>query len=87
VAQVTVKGTVEPVTQGAAPITSASGVVTIPLMDTAVLLPRGKRLTVRLGPTIPEGVFNGTPPPPGQRTITIQRVTLRLSVLKRAVSK
>lgn len=87
VVQVTVRGTVEPVTQGAAPITSASGVVKVPLMDTAVLLPRGRRLTVRLGPTIPEGVFNGTPPPPGQRTITIRRVTLQLSVLKRAVSK
>jgi pimeloyl-ACP methyl ester carboxylesterase len=85
--QPTLKGNVEPVTQGAVPITSASGVVTIPLMDTAVLLPRGKRLTVRLGPTIPQGVFNGTPPPPGSRTITIQRVTLKLSVLKRTVSK
>lgn len=87
VAQVTVSGTVEPVTQGAAPIKSTSGVVTIPLMDTAVLLSRGKRLTVRLGPTIPEGVFNGTPPPPGRRAITIQRVTLKLSTLKRPVSR
>jgi pimeloyl-ACP methyl ester carboxylesterase len=85
--QPTLKGKVEPVTQGAVPIKSTSGVVTIPLMDTAVLLPRGKRLTVRLGPTIPEGVFNETPPPPGQRTITIQRVTLKLSVLRHTVSK
>jgi len=85
--QPTLKGEVEPVTQGAVPIKSTSGVVTIPLMDTVVLLPRGKRLTVRLGPTIPEGVFNGTPPPPGSRTITIQRVTLKLSVLRRAVSR
>jgi predicted acyl esterase len=87
VAQVTVKGNEAPVTQGATPIRAASGVVRIPLMDTAVLLPRGKRLTVRLGPTLPSGVFGEAPPLPAQRSITIQRVTLTLSVLRRAVSK
>jgi hypothetical protein len=81
-----VNGKTSPVTEGAAPITKLSGVVRIPLMNTAVLL-GSRRLTIRLGPAIPEGVFNATPPPPAQRTITIGRVTLNLCVLARAVSK
>src|SRR6185503_3401531 len=51
VATISVKGSKTPVTEGAAPITSSSGVVKIPLLNEAVLLPRGKRLRVRLGTT------------------------------------
>jgi pimeloyl-ACP methyl ester carboxylesterase len=85
-ASVLVYGSTNPITEGAAPITEPSGVVRIPLMDTAVLL-RGLSLTIRLGPTIPQGVFNGTPPPHAQRRITIGRVTVHLSVLTHAVSQ
>jgi X-Pro dipeptidyl-peptidase-like protein len=78
-------GKASPITEGAAPITKPSGFVRIRLMNTAVLL--GSRvLTIRLGPTIPEGVFNPTPPPP-LRTITIGRVMVHLSILAHAVSK
>ncbi len=87
VASVLLQGKGAPVTEGAAPISETSGVVKIPLMNAAVLLPRGKPLTVRLGPTVPEGVFNATPPPPSERAITIGSVTLKLSMLKRTVSK
>jgi hypothetical protein len=87
-AMVWVRGKKAPVTQGAAPISTSSGVVRIPLLDEVVLLPRGKQLVVRLGPTTWTGIFNGTPlPPPAERTITIERATLNLSVLRRAVSR
>jgi hypothetical protein len=80
-----VTGKPSPITEGATPITKPSGVVRIPLMNTAVLL--GSRvLTIRLGPTIPEGVFNPTRPPP-TRAITIGSVTVHLSVLAHAVSR
>jgi hypothetical protein len=86
VATVSLKGASGPVTQGAAPITAPAGVVKIPLLNAAVLLGRGKRLVVRLGPV--GGLFYGTAPPsPAKRAITISRITLRLSVLKRAVSR
>ena len=52
-ATVWVKGTGTPVTEGAAPIKSSSGVVKIPLMDEAVLLQRGKKIIVRLGRSRP----------------------------------
>src|SRR3954453_23012826 len=44
VATISVKGGNTVVTEGAAPIKSSSGVVKIPLMNEAVLLPRGKKL-------------------------------------------
>ena len=49
VAMVSVKNTATSITEGAAPINSPSGVVRIPLMNEAVLVPRGKRLVVSLG--------------------------------------
>jgi dienelactone hydrolase len=81
-----VNGKASPITEGAAPITKPAGVVKIPLMNTAVLL-GGRVLTIRLGPTIPAGVFNLIPPPATERTITIGRASVHLSVLAHAISK
>ena len=92
VATVSIKGSDTVVTEGAAPVRSSSGVVKIPLMNEAVLLPRGKRLMVRIGATSSDDVYNvGIPvyasPPPQGASITVGRVTLKLSFLKRTVSK
>jgi dienelactone hydrolase len=84
-ATVSVQGQKAPVTIGAAQVRKARGVLRIPLMDESVLLPRGKKLVVRLGVTSPGGVFY--PTIPYGATITIGRVTLDLSLLKRTVSK
>ncbi len=84
-ATVLVKGQKTPVTLGAAPVTKAAGLLRIPLLDEAVLLPRGKPLVVELGGTARGGVF--TQDVPRGATITVGRVTLNLSVLQRAVSR
>ena len=87
-AMVSVKGSETPITVGAAPLVKSSGVVRIPLVDEAVLLPRGKRLVVTVGSTSADGVYNtffggpGSPP-----TIRIGRITLNLSLLRRPVSR
>ncbi len=84
-AMVSVKGSKTPVTFGAARLTGEAGVVRIPLSDQAVLLPRGKRLVVTVGFTSADGVYAtvfGAP-----LVAKIGRITLNLSVLKRAVSK
>ena len=80
------------VTEGAAPIKSSSGVVKIPLMNEAVLLPRGKRLRVRLGATSWDDAYHlGIPVyasvPPQGASIKLGSATLKLSFLKRTVSK
>ncbi len=88
-AMASVKGSKTPVTVGAAPLTRSSGTLKIPLLDEAVLLPRGKRLVVTVGATSADGVYSpivgrgagGSP------AIKIGRITLKLSLLKRAVSK
>jgi hypothetical protein len=69
------------VTEGAAPVTSRSGVLKIRLLDEVTLLPRGKQLTVTLSSH--NTTFGGTT----TGKIAIGRVTLRLSVLQRAVSR
>ncbi|HZT52993.1 MAG TPA: CocE/NonD family hydrolase [Gaiellaceae bacterium] len=86
VATVSVQGRRTPVTEGAARVPTRAGVVRIPLLDEAVLLPRGRRLVVALGASSADGVYRA---PAGSTTasITIGRVTLGLSVLWRAVSK
>ena len=91
-ATVSVKGGNTLVTEGAAPIKSSSGVVKIPLMDEAVLLPRGKRLMVRLGATSWDDAYHVGIPiyaslPPQGASIKIGSATLKLSFLKRTVSK
>jgi dienelactone hydrolase len=92
VAMVSVKNNATPITEGAAPIKSSSGVVKIPLMDEAVLVPRGKRLVVSFGSVSADNVNGvGVPiyarPAPQGASIKIGSATLKLSFLKRAVSK
>jgi alpha-beta hydrolase superfamily lysophospholipase len=84
-AMVSVKGGAV-VTVGAAKIGGGSGVVKIPLLDEAVLLPRGKPLVVTVGGTTADGVYlpvQGA----GGPAITIGRITLNLSVLDKTVSR
>ena len=92
VATVLVKGRKTPVTEGGAPIKSPSGVVKIPLMNEAVVLPRGKKVVIKLGfwssddvnhVGIPIYNFNG----PARISIDVGNATLELSFLKRMVSK
>ncbi len=85
VAMVAVKGRSTPVTFGAARVTKRGGVVRIALSDQAVLLPRGKRLVVTVGGETAGGVYSASPA--GKSSITIRRVTLNLSLLRRAVSR
>jgi alpha-beta hydrolase superfamily lysophospholipase len=84
VATVSVQGRNTPVTEGAAPVTKPSGLLRIPLMDEAVFLPRAKKLDVTLGAASKDGVYHA---PAGTGSIKIGRITLKLSVLKRAVSR
>ena len=92
VAMVSVKNSATPITEGAAAIKASSGVVKIPLMDQAVFLPRGKRLVVSLGSVSADNVNQvGVPiyasEAPSGASIKIGGETLKLSFLKRAVSK
>jgi ABC-2 type transport system ATP-binding protein len=90
VASVTIKGSSTPLTFGAARVTKHAGVLRIPLSDQAVLIPRGKRLVVRVGDQTAGGVYgilSRSPVPGAAPTITIRRVTLTLSVLKHTISK
>jgi ABC-2 type transport system ATP-binding protein len=92
VATVSIQGGSTIVTEGAAPIKSSAGVVKIPLMNEAVLVPRGRRLRVRLGATSWDDVYHlGIPVyasvPPQGASIKVGRATLNLSFLKRAASK
>jgi hypothetical protein len=68
------------VTEGAVPVTKSTGVLTIPLLNEMALLPRGKRLIVRL--TSHDTEFGGV----AGGKIAVGLVTLKFSVLQRAVS-
>jgi dienelactone hydrolase len=87
-AMVAVKARKTPVTVGAARLGKGAGVVKIPLLDEAVLLPRGKRLKVTVGGISADGVYlpleggSGATP-----VIKIGRITLNLSLLRKAVSR
>jgi len=61
-------------------VKDGAGVLKIPLLNEVMLLPRGKKLTVTLSNH--DATFGGTT----TGTIAIHDVTLRLSVLERAVS-
>jgi len=92
VAMVSVKNSATPITEGAAPISSSSGVVKIPLLNEAVLVPRGKRLVVSLGSESADNVNHvGVPiyasPVPQGASIKIGGETLKLSFLRHTVSK
>jgi alpha-beta hydrolase superfamily lysophospholipase len=89
VAVLTIAGNNTPISAGGIKISAASGVATIRLMNESVLVPAGKRLVVTLGAT--STVQNGNPlylddVQPGS-SITIGRMTLKLSVLQKAVSR
>ncbi|HEY3550666.1 MAG TPA: CocE/NonD family hydrolase, partial [Gaiellaceae bacterium] len=58
VATVSVKGAKVPVTEGAAVVKASSGVLKIPLMDEAVVLPRGKKLVLELGAVSADDVYH-----------------------------
>jgi alpha-beta hydrolase superfamily lysophospholipase len=87
-AMISVKGSSTPITVGAAHVGGKSGVLKIPLLDEAVLLPRGKKLVVTVGSTSADGVylpfFGG---PGGPSVVKIGRITLTLSLLKKTVSR
>jgi pimeloyl-ACP methyl ester carboxylesterase len=92
VATISVKGSSTPITEGGAPIKTASGVVKIPLMNEAVLIKRGKKLVVTLGAVSDDNVNHvGVPIYASDAaqgaSIKIGRETLSLSFLKKAVSK
>jgi ABC-type branched-subunit amino acid transport system substrate-binding protein/pimeloyl-ACP methyl ester carboxylesterase len=78
-----------PISAGGVKITGAQGTATISLMNQAVEVPAGKKLTLYLGSTsLPQSPANAlylASVQPDAR-ITIGRVTLRLSVLTKAVS-
>ena len=82
VAVVTVADQSSPVTEGGTPITGSSGVATIHLMNEAVLIPAGKKVTVTLSATSDAYSTNV----PAGSSITLGRGTLKLSVLQKAVS-
>ena len=89
VAVLTMAGNNTPISAGGIKISAASGVATIKLMNESVLVPAGKRLVVTLGAT--STVQNGNPlylddVQPGA-SITVGRMTLKLSVLQKAVSR
>lgn len=87
-AMVSSKGSKTAVTVGAARIKRGSGVVRIPLLDEAVLLPRGHRIVVAVGGIGVGGVYLPFQRGPGELpVIKIGRVTLNLSLLKKTVSR
>ena len=79
-----------PITAGGVKLSAAAGKATITLMDQAVKVPAGKKLTLYLGPTSlaqssANALYLASVQPSAQ--ITIGRVTLDVSVLKKAVSR
>ena len=89
VAVLAVQGSTTPITAGGVKLTKPSGTATIKLMNESVKVPAGKKLVVYLSSTSLDQ--NGNPlyiaavDPSAQ--ITIGKETLKLSVLKKAVSK
>lgn len=79
-----------PITAGGVKLTAASGKVTIRLMSQAVRIPAGQRLTLYLGSTsLAQSTANAlylASVQPDAR-ITIGRVTLNVSLLRKAVSR
>ncbi len=90
VAVLAVAGNSTPITAGGVKLTAASGKVTIKLMDEAVRFAAGKKLVLYLSSTSlaqssSDALYLAAVQPTAQ--ITIGRVTLNLSVLKKAVSR
>jgi len=90
VAVLTVAGDNTPISAGGTKISGANGVATIRLMNESVLVPAGKRLVVTIGATSTvQSSANALyldDVQPGS-SITIGRMTLKLSVLQKAVSR
>jgi alpha-beta hydrolase superfamily lysophospholipase len=90
VAVLAVQGSSTPITAGGVKLKSASGTVTIKLMDEAVRFAAGKKLVLYLSSTslaqsTSDALYLASVAPDAK--VTIGRVTLNLSVLKRAVSR
>lgn len=83
VAAVTVAGSSTPITEGGVKVTASSGAATIHLLNESVLVPAGRRVLVTLSATSDVYSVNV----PVGSSITIGRETLKLSVLRRAVSR
>jgi alpha-beta hydrolase superfamily lysophospholipase len=90
VAVLAIAGNSTPITAGGVKLTAASGKVTIRLMNEAVRVAAGKKLVVYLSSTSiaqdPGDALYLAAVQPGA-AITIGRVTLNVSVLKKAVSR
>ena len=91
VAVLAVQGTATPITAGGTKVKASAGTVTIRLLNEAVRFAAGKRLVLYLSSTsIAQtgniGLYLGAVSDPAAQ-ITIGKVTLKLSVLKKAVSK
>ncbi|MGH2971056.1 MAG: alpha/beta hydrolase [Gaiellaceae bacterium] len=86
VAVLSASGIPTPISTGACPVTSASGVLQIHLMNESVRVPAGAKFTVTLAATSGAAPVYATPEPAGA-SMTVGRVTLQLSFLKKAVSK
>ena len=86
----TIRGKQVVVSAGGIRLSGAQGTARIPLLDEAVRIPAGARIVVSVGATS-LGQPSGNPlyaaDVPAGASITIGRETLRLSVLKRAVSR
>jgi alpha-beta hydrolase superfamily lysophospholipase len=90
VAVLTVQGSTTPISAGGVKLTAASGKATIRLMNESVRFPAGKKLVLYLSSTSlaqssADALYLASVQPDAQ--ITIGRVTLNLSVLKKTVSK
>jgi alpha-beta hydrolase superfamily lysophospholipase len=90
VAVLGVQGSSTPITAGGAKLTSSSGTATIKLMDEAVGFPAGKKLVLYLSSTslaqsTSDALYLASVAPDAK--VTIGRVTLNLSVLKKTVSR
>ncbi len=91
VASLFVQGSSTPITAGGVKVKGAAGTVTIKLMNEAVKVAAGKKLVLYLsstsvGPTGNFGLYLAAVNDPAAQ-VTIGKVTLKLSVLKKAVSK
>ncbi len=90
VAVLVVQGSSTPISAGGVKLTAASGKATIRLMNESVRFPAGKKLVLYLSSTSlaqspSDPLYLAAVQPDAQ--ITIGRVTLKLSMLKKAVSK
>ncbi len=89
VAVLCIQGSGTPISVGGVKISGVSGTATIKLMNESVLIPAGKKLVLYVGPTSTiqdpgDAVYLASVPTSAQ--VTIGKETLKLSVLKKAVS-